>query len=299
MARLEPIPTWALALDDDRARAAIFDWLQRLNDSVEDSLTLQNEAGCIFEYSSSSVCKLNPTRSGTVPVYIDGKLRFVDVPSTGVSFSNTGLSALTLYYAYAYWTGTTLAGEFSTTGHADSNGVETKSDDQTRTLVGMVYTGGLTPGNFQDSVTARLVRTWYNDPGVFGFKAFGSNYTTTSASYVELSSSERSSFIAWDGEVISASHHATVQNSGAAGTVVYSALGLNGIVYSQSLISTKAATYADNVATAWEIVVSPSATPAFSEGDLLYFSIFGAVSAGTGTWSSGLTAASFNTKGRP
>jgi hypothetical protein len=63
-----------------------------------------------------------------------------NIPSAGVTLSNSGLAASTLYYVYAYMSSGTMTLEAVTTTHVTgTNGVEQKSGDATRTLVGMVY----------------------------------------------------------------------------------------------------------------------------------------------------------------
>lgn len=61
------------------------------------------------------------------------------IPSSGVSFAATGLTAGTTYFIYAYMNGSTMALEASTTGHSadTATGMEVKTGDSSRTLVGM------------------------------------------------------------------------------------------------------------------------------------------------------------------
>lgn len=139
------------------------EWISALEEFaayVEGLVGIVGNAGALFEYTSATVCTLNRVGGGQLPLYFNGQLIYKEIPAAGISFSNSGLSANTLYYAYAYFDGVTIRGEFSTTGHADSNGVETKSDDQTRSLVGMVRTNAAS--QFLDSPSRRQVATWYN-----------------------------------------------------------------------------------------------------------------------------------------
>jgi hypothetical protein len=94
------------------------------------------------------------------------------IPYAGIAgLANTGafvngtasqnLSANTLYYVYAFNNAGTLTADFSTTGHqisgsAGNVGVESRNGDDTRALIGMVYTNS--SSQFSDALTA----TWFN-----------------------------------------------------------------------------------------------------------------------------------------
>lgn len=77
----------------------------------------------------------------------DGKYLYIDgtnevVPSAGVDITNSGMSANTLYYIYAYMSTGTMTLESSTTAPAVSatTGLKIKTGDETRTLVGRTIT---------------------------------------------------------------------------------------------------------------------------------------------------------------
>lgn len=111
-------------------------------------------------YVSSTQIKLE--RCGGKWLWINGKNE--SVPSSGPTASNTGLTAGTLYYVYAYMNSGTMTLELSTTVPvADSTyGVMVKTGDGTRTLVGAVYTDAGTPGTFLNDITHAWVRSWYH-----------------------------------------------------------------------------------------------------------------------------------------
>lgn len=79
-------------------------------------------------------------------IIVNGKV--YAIPSAGVTHDNNGnplgLSTSTFYYVYLYDNAGTLTLELSTTGHEtdSTTGVEVKSGDATRTLVGAVRTNG-------------------------------------------------------------------------------------------------------------------------------------------------------------
>jgi len=93
-------------------------------------------------------------------LYINGANR--TIPLEGVSLAATGLSVATTYCIYAYWTGSAIALEASTTGHSadSSTGVEIKTGDATRTLVGMARI--VAGPAFKDDFENRYVLSWYN-----------------------------------------------------------------------------------------------------------------------------------------
>lgn len=119
------------------------------------------------------------------------------IPSAGITAAsnncffngtpNTVLNQSTTYYAYVYihaTLGMTL--DFSATGHATSTqtgniGVEIKSGDNTRTLVGMVWTGGTAPNSFYNDNQNRLVRSWFNRRSVPMHGVGGGTFTANAA----------------------------------------------------------------------------------------------------------------------
>jgi hypothetical protein len=75
-----------------------------------------------------------------------------------------------IYYIYAFMHATLgMQLDFSTTGHttsvqAGNVGVEIKSGDNTRTLVGITWAAGNAPtsNTFYDNAASRMVRSWFN-----------------------------------------------------------------------------------------------------------------------------------------
>lgn len=67
-----------------------------------------------------------------------------------------------LYFVYAFWTGSALDYEFSTTGPAlTTSGIHVRSDDATKTLVGMFFIISDT-NVIEDGATRRCVSSWFN-----------------------------------------------------------------------------------------------------------------------------------------
>ncbi|MFH0351023.1 MAG: hypothetical protein ACHBMF_03690, partial [Chromatiales bacterium] len=97
-----------------------------------------------FEFESASSCRLNRYQGKHIPIHSNGVPVYREIPAAGVALSNSGLLPNTNYYTYAYWSGSAIGLEASTTGHsADANsGLDIKTGDSTRTPVGWLRTGG-------------------------------------------------------------------------------------------------------------------------------------------------------------
>lgn len=137
------------------------------------------------------------------------------VPAAGVALAPTSLAASTTYFIYAYMVGATMTLEASTTGHSTdaTTGVEIKTGDATRTLVGMART---TAGvAWVDSVTDRLVLSWFNRSAKDMLLSITAG-TTTSATMVEINTANRLNFLAWPDEAVrfNASLYTTSSSSG-------------------------------------------------------------------------------------
>lgn len=153
---------------------------------------------CQLIYVSTTSIKLSPFNGNNL--VIAGTPR--KLPTSGVTLTNAGMAVSTLYYIYAYWTGTTIALEFSATSHvADATtGVEAKSGDSTRTLVGMLYTNP--SAQFTDGATSRLVASWFHRKSVGGGVTTSGTITFSSVSSAEISTSVRVLFLNWANEAV-------------------------------------------------------------------------------------------------
>ncbi len=126
------------------------------------------------------------------------------IPAAGVSLAATGLTPSTAYFIYAYMNSGTMTLEASTTGHATdtSTGVEIKSGDATRTLVGMARP--ITGPAFQDTAAQRLVLSWFNRRTFSGWAQLSADRTLTGAPFSEVHSEIRNEFLTWGDEPVSA-----------------------------------------------------------------------------------------------
>ena len=152
---------------------------------------------CILNFVSTTSIKLSPLNGNKLTINGTDQA----IPSAGVSIANTGLTAATLYYIYAYMDAGTMKLEASTTAHSTdaTTGVEIKTGDATRTLVAATYTGAGTPGVFQ---SGGLTRSWFNDPGFASLGTFSADRSTASTSFVELDPEIRVYFFSWNKQVM-------------------------------------------------------------------------------------------------
>jgi hypothetical protein len=237
------------------------------------AMQLRAGVGAKLSFVNGTTISLGAVRGNLVQ--IAGLL--YQIPSTGVSITNSGLAVSTLYYAYVYMNGATMALELSTTAHvtsavANNVGIEIKSGDETRTLVGMVYTTAA--GQFSQY----QVRSWLNDHGVSVAQSATGTVNTTSTSMVELDTALRASILMWAGEYYDASVSSVLYNNttGQAASIV---LSLNGSAAGVTGAITNAnGGFAYSAATGY-------AGAAGADG-LNVFSMLGAASANTATFTS-------------
>lgn len=134
-------------------------------------------------------------------------------PITVIDATHIDLQGST--FAHTYVSGGAVSGlilEASTTGHSTaSNGVETKSGDVTRTLVGMAL---CVTGPAWSTVVTQVL-SWFSRRGITAAVPFTSNATTTSTSFVELSTSFRNTFLTWADEEVFTDVDGTVSITGA------------------------------------------------------------------------------------
>jgi hypothetical protein len=197
------------------------------------------------------------------------------IPSAGVSLAATGLTPGTTYNIYAYMSGATMTLEASTTAHATNSatGIEIKSGDATRTLVGMARP--ITGPAWSDVINQRFVISYFNRRPIQCQAGLGSTQTSTSATAAELATSLRNEFLTWGDQALMFATDGYVSNSGS-GNTTNTRLALDGaLLESLSVVQSHAAgSFGPQASQA-------SFTP--SEG-YHYVTIFVNVSAGTGSW---------------
>lgn len=138
------------------------------------------------------------------------------IPTSGVSLAPTGLTVGTVYYIYAYMNSSTLTLEASTIGHSTSStagneGVEIKTGDDTRSLVGMARI--VAGPAWVDAAAQRFVVSWFNRRSIGLSAAFSTTRTVTSSSNQEVNAEIRNEFLTWGDEAVRASFSGGVYNS--------------------------------------------------------------------------------------
>jgi len=254
-------------------------------------LNLNGRAGVIFAqgqllYTSTTVVTLTPYK-GNLITFPSGAV--AQIPSAGITSTinsaylngtaSSTLSASTLYYAYLWNQGSVAVPNYvidwSTTGHATdaATGIEIKSGDATRVLIGMAYpkAGPV----FADSATDRLVATWNNRRPRNCQNSYTTTRTTNSGTFVEVNSEIRCNFITWGdavwvGSSIAASCSGNISAAGA--------ISLDGLLTAGNLLSTSYTPNAGGVLGD----LSSAGTFAPAEG-FHYTTIMGATTSGTMT----------------
>lgn len=192
MPRLSPPPFYAPpARWNEKAKTSEFapewlDYFTKQSDFLGNALNFaSNDGGATLTYTNATTLTLIPAAGGRIPIYTQGQIALIELPTAGVTLSNSGLSTSTLYYVYARYTGTMIVLEASTTGHANAGGLEVKSDDISRSLVGMIYTNG--SSQFVDSAIFRGVATWFNKRARSVNAATGSDVSVNNAEPISYS----------------------------------------------------------------------------------------------------------------
>ena len=228
---------------------------------------------CNFAYVSSTSVALKPFNGSDIR--INGTVQ--QIPSSGVTATNAGLVASTLYYVYAFMNAGVMTLEFSTTTHATDTtagnvGVEIKSGDSTRTLVGMMFTNA--SSQFDDSAQKRNVRSWFNRKSAAINLVLGIN-TSITGTFSEVTAF-RTEFVAWAGEtVIPVPGFSYFNNT--SGTVISVQFSANGVVFGQ-----ESQVNGDGTGGV-RAFPGPAANAALAEGHTV-MSVFASNSAGTASF---------------
>jgi len=156
------------------------------------------------------------------------------IPSAGVTASNGGLSASTVYYVYLWNNAGTLTIEFSTTGHTQdvsgstNAGTEIKSGDASRSLVGMIRTNA--SSQFVDGFANRGVASWFNRRARFhqGSSVVAGVITNTAA-WTEPSTATRVDGVFWGDDIVTIGSIGLEGQNDTAGQLTYGGVGLDGV----------------------------------------------------------------------
>lgn len=234
-------------------------------------------------YVSATSIKLVPYQGDRIMVKKSATWNARKIPSAGISAANTSvyvngtagqnLAASTLYYVYLFDLAGVLTADFSTTARATDadTGIEIKSGDASRALIGMVRTNA----SSQFDATA-MVLSWYGRRRIHRNASFSTTRTTTSTSTVELHSEIRTEFLTWSDESFLADFAGRAQNS-SLGAGMNTSITIDGI-------TTIILTVAINAAVANSSANVGFGVMATTAEGYHYLTIAASVSAGTGSW---------------
>lgn len=233
---------------------------------------------CRIQVDSTTQISLQRYQGSYLPLKIGANWEAKLIPAIGPTLANTGLTAATLYYIYAFDNAGTLALEASTTAHSKdaTTGVEIKTGDATRTLVGMVYMGAGSPGTFINSVTRRLLLNWFNRATLDLHGSYSADRTTTSTTFADINSEISLEFLSWADEAVEMGAAGTVSNNSAA-QASHMGFGIDSTSVATADVGHTISNA--NQRQAWSLWIAKQQ----SEGRHL-LSLLGAVSGGTATW---------------
>lgn len=166
-------------------------------------------------------CILDKVSTNLVLSPCDGNLLTIngvayEIPDAGVSLSAAAVSD-GFKYIYAYMNSGTMTLEASTTARATSTtagnkGVQIKSGDDSRTLVGAAYCQS---NAWNDVNYSRCVLSWFNRRDITGRAWLTANRTVAAAGPQEIHAEARVYFICWADEAVHFHSNGTASNSNA------------------------------------------------------------------------------------
>lgn len=183
---------------------------------------LMNHGQCRLAKSGANLV-LSPY--GGRNLIINGEVQ--QVPAGGVSLAASGLTPFTVYFIYAYMNAGVMTLEASATTHVtdSTTGVEVKSGDASRTLVGMAVCD--TGPAWVDTEAKRYVLSYFNRRTIIGRNWFTTLRGTASTTPAEIFSEIRCSFISWADEAVHAHAAGSMYNDTAGGSAM-AAIGIDG-----------------------------------------------------------------------
>lgn len=232
-----------------------------------------NGQSCQLVYINTSTIQLNPWGGNNLT--INGVPQ--TIPSSGVQLTQ-GSTGATFYYVYAFMNGAVMTMELSTTGYTiGSGGVQTKSGDSTRTLVGAVYTD--TGGAFAQTDGKLWVLSYFNRRRLKSSTVFTADRTTASTTGTEISTEIRNQFICWSGESVEINNFATVSINNA-DQAIFSGSQVDGSTTGQTNTGGS-----PHVANGPMNLANTTALNTLTENANHFATMFGYVAGGnTGTW---------------
>lgn len=194
----------------------------------------QADARTALGIAPAGQCRLTKSGANLLLSRYQGTMLMVNnlncvIPAAGVTLAATGLTVGTTYFIYAIAAAGVITGlEASTTGHSTdaTSGVEIKTGDATRTLVGMARP--ITGPAWQDATNQRFVISWHNRKPIATLAAFTAARSVAAGGiYAEVNAEIRNEFLTW-AETVTMGFDGSVVNSSANG-LVNTGIGLDGV----------------------------------------------------------------------
>lgn len=185
-----------------------------------------SHGGCRLVLDGAAL-RLLPHNGGGL--LVEGVLRAV--PTGGVALASTGLAVNTTWFIYACWVSGAMALEADATAPARSagTGVMLKSDDASRTLVGMART--VTGPAWVDAAAQRFVRSWFHREAVTLMGALAADVTVAAGGLATIDSAVSLACLAWADEAVAVSTSGSASAGGA--TSARLAITINAAVAAQ------------------------------------------------------------------
>ena len=232
-------------------------------------------------------CRLTLSGANLLLAPFDGNRLFINgsirtLPDAGITLGSGALAVDTTFNIYAFWSGSAIVLEAVTTAAAvqAGTGIVIKTADATRTFVGMART--ITGPLWVNTPAQRFVISHFNRRSIACANAFAANRTTTSVTFVELSSTERAEFLNFADEgcnfdVSGAGQHGT------ANAIQYTTIGFSDATPEEGASRFQAVT----VNVPYPVALS-AGNSALAAG-YNYATVVGRVTSGTGTWLGSVT----------
>lgn len=205
------------------------------------------------------------------------------IPAAGVTLAAGVVTPGTLYYIYAYMVSTVMTLEAVTTGHSTdaTTGLEIKTGDATRTLVGMARP--ITGPAWQDTAAQRFAVSWFNRRAIPTAAFFTTGRSAASpGAFTEPSTEIRNEFLTWNDYSVGLSISGSCSNNTAGAT------NTTGFGVDSSTVIIEGASASGNPTgiNSQLMPVALTANPVLSEG-YHFVTLLGAPSSGTSTWAGG------------
>jgi hypothetical protein len=256
------------------AQAVQFDGAQSLSASQR-SQAIVNIGGLVAMHGKCRLTKsganllLSPSAGNTIVI----NSTVCVIPDAGVTLAPPATNA-TNYFIYAYMNSGTMTLEASTTGHTTQagTGIEIKSGDATRSLVGQART---VSSAWVDTATQRFVLSWFNRRDLSLEGTFSSD-TTSSSSVVTIGTNPLISFLSWSDDAVGLWATGAAKSSAAGGVRVTSYISIDSVAQSSN-------SFFESGNADFYYPVAVATTVALSE-DSHTVSLAGKTGSGTATW---------------